>query len=111
MRDLAGVVRRSMPPYDVARLAADPPEGVERFMWYLAEQVATDHVPDVHGWCRAPSCLARNEAYPCLGVRLANVGRIQAALGPGAHDERGGTIVRNANGATAFDARREGSRR
>ena len=81
-------------PYDPARPAEDPPEGAERLMCYLAERVAMDHVPDGRGWCRAPSCLARHEAFPCVGIRMANVGRLWAALGPWAEHQPGRVVPR-----------------
>lgn len=81
-------------PYDPARPPENPPPGAEQVMWYLAERVALDHVPDSHGWCRAPSCQARQESFPCVGVRLANVGRLWAALGPWAEHEPGIVLAR-----------------
>jgi hypothetical protein len=81
-------------PYDPGRPPEDPPPDAERLMWYLAERVALDHVPDAHGWCRAPSCLARHESFPCVGVRLANVGRLWAALGPWVEHEPGTVVPR-----------------
>jgi hypothetical protein len=86
--------RRYRLPYDPARPPEDPPEGAERLMWYLAERVAMDHVPDVRGRCCAPSCLARRESFPCVGVRLANVGRLWAAFGPWAEPEPGVVVPR-----------------
>jgi len=81
-------------PYDPCRPPEDPPQGAERLMWYLAERVALDHVPDGHGRCRAPSCATRHESFPCVGVRLANVGRLWAALGPWTEPEPGTVVPR-----------------
>jgi len=72
-------------------------------MWYLAEQIALDHVPDTHGRCRAPSCVARHEPFPCSGTRMANVGRLWAALGPWAEDQPGTVIPRQTQTADAYE--------
>jgi hypothetical protein len=79
---------------DPARLPEEPPQGAERLMWYLAERVALDRISDARGRCRAPSCLARRESFPCVGVRPANVGRLWAAFGPWAEPEPGIVVPR-----------------
>jgi hypothetical protein len=92
-------------PYDPAQPADEPPPGAERLMWYLAERVALDHVPDAHGVCRAPSCRAGRESFPCVGVRLANVGRLWAALGPWAEYEPGTVVPRTPGSPPHVDGR------
>jgi hypothetical protein len=84
------------PPFDPDDPPGQAPAGAHVMIWNMAYRIFTEHRPEPDGTCRAGTCRAAANRWPCPPAELARAGFVEACRPITEHGPGGGAADRRA---------------